>query len=367
MAKTSIKKHIPDSALKVNAGVERVTDVSPDVLKRFLATKKKKMTVDEYVDGILKGDRVTLGKAITLVESSRSQDTEMANKIIDKCLKYSEKSIRIGITGVPGVGKSTFIEEFGTMLTKAGHKVAVLSVDPSSSKSKGSLLGDKTRMVALSADDNAFIRPSPTAGSLGGVNRKSRETIFLCEAAGYDVIIIETVGVGQSETLVHSMTDFFLLLELAGAGDELQGIKKGIMEMADGIVITKADGDNRQKALLAKSEKETALHYSMNADPDWSVPVLISSAVTKEGIDDIWDMIQKHSEIFKKTGRFFENRKEQMKSWFEMMSAELLRIMFFEDKNVQALMRKFTADIYDGKETPVNASKLLIEHFKKGQ
>ncbi|MCL1822527.1 MAG: methylmalonyl Co-A mutase-associated GTPase MeaB, partial [Prolixibacteraceae bacterium] len=247
-----IENHPDYKGLKVNEGIEQPESVSEDSVQRFLKKKRRRHSADEYVEGILGGDITLLSQAVTMVESSKPEHQEVAREIITRCLPHSGKSIRIGITGVPGVGKSTFIESFGRMLTQQGHRLAVLAIDPSSERSKGSILGDKTRMEELAGDPNAYIRPSPSAGSLGGVARKTRETVIVCEAAGFDVICIETVGVGQSETVVHSMTDFFLLLMLAGAGDELQGIKRGIMEMADLVTINKADGGNLEKAEVAR-------------------------------------------------------------------------------------------------------------------
>ncbi|HSH50986.1 MAG TPA: methylmalonyl Co-A mutase-associated GTPase MeaB, partial [Bacteroidales bacterium] len=272
------------SALNVQPGVEQPESINPEVIKKFRKNKKTERSVQEYVDGIINGNRTILGQAITLIESSLPDHHQIAQEIIEKCLPYAGNSIRIGITGVPGVGKSTFIESMGKYITSKGNKLAVLAIDPSSERSKGSILGDKTRMEELATDTNAFIRPSPSAGSLGGVARKTRETIVLCEAAGFNTIFIETVGVGQSETAVHSMVDFFLLLMLAGAGDELQGIKRGIMEMADAIVINKADGGNIQKAELAKNQYQNALHLYPPAPSGWIPKVLTCSSLVKTGI-----------------------------------------------------------------------------------
>ena len=260
--------------LKVNKGVSDMPTVNPYLKKRV---QRKRYTADEYVAGILDGNITILSQAVTLVESSLHEHQEIAQEIIEKCLPHAGKSVRVGITGVPGAGKSTSIDSFGMHLINAGHKLAVLAIDPSSERSKGSILGDKTRMEALSREKNAFIRPSPSAGSLGGVARKTRETIVLCEAAGFDTIFVETVGVGQSETAVHSMVDFFLLIQLAGTGDELQGIKRGIMEMADGIIINKADGDNIKKAELAAAQFRNALHLFPPSDSGWSPKVLTYS------------------------------------------------------------------------------------------
>ena len=264
-----------------------------------------------YIDGVLEGNRRVIAKTITLVESSLTAHQELAKKIIDTLLPYSGRAVRIGITGVPGVGKSAFIESFGMMLLKDEHRIAVLAVDPSSKKSGGSVMGDKTRMERLSVEETAFIRPSPSGGTLGGVARKTRETMIVCEAAGFDVMVVETVGVGQSETTVASMVDFFLVLMLSGAGDELQGIKKGVLELADAIAITKADGDNIEKAKRARKEYETALHLINPSSSNWSPPVVTCSALKLEGVENIWDIVLNHREKLKSTGVFEENRKNQ--------------------------------------------------------
>jgi LAO/AO transport system kinase len=274
------------------------------------------LTVNELAEGILAKKRVVLGQAITLIESQRKEDQENAKQLIEKILPFTGNSIRIGITGAPGVGKSTFIETFGKHLTDSGKKIAVLAIDPSSSKSKGSILGDKTRMENLSRNPNAFIRPTPAGDILGGVANNTRETILLCEAAGFDVIIVETVGVGQSEVTVRSMVDFFLLLMLAGAGDELQGIKKGIMEMADAIVITKADHENISQAQKAKSEYQNALHLFEPAPSGWTPKVITSSAIANIGIDEVWAMIGSYKEKTQMNGYLNKNRGEQDVEWF---------------------------------------------------
>src|SRR6056297_2832095 len=291
-------------ALHVNKGVEQPASINEHALRKFRKRRKPQYTLEQYVDGILNGDRTMLGQAITLIESSRLEHMELAQQIIERCLPYAGKSLRIGITGVPGVGKSTFIEALGTQITTSGHKLAVLAVDPTSERTGGSILGDKTRMEKLAADPRAFIRPSPSGDSLGGVARKTRETIILCEAAGFDTLFIETVGVGQSETSVHSMVDFFLLLMLAGAGDELQGIKRGIMEMADAIIINKAEGDNRQKSLLAKREYENALHLFPPAESGWTPVVRTCSALEKQGIDKVWETIYEYLNFIKNNDYF---------------------------------------------------------------
>ena len=295
------------SALTEREGIEQPMQVNPNLVRR----KRRVLSLDDYVEGILKGDRVILSRAITMIESANPDHFEMAQAIIERCLPHSGNSLRVGITGVPGVGKSTFIESFGTMLTGMGHKLAVLAIDPSSERTKGSILGDKTRMEALSVDPNAFIRPSPSGSTLGGVARKTRESIVLCEAAGFDVILVETVGVGQSETVVKSMVDFFLLLMLAGAGDELQGIKRGIMEMADGLIINKADGDNKAKAVGAQAQYRAALKLFPKNENQWTVPVEICSALEGFAIDKVWKMILQYEALTKSNGYFEKNRTEQ--------------------------------------------------------
>ena len=295
------------SALTEREGIEQPMQVNPNLTRH----KRRVLSLDDYVEGILKGDRVILSRAITMIESANPDHFEMAQAIIERCLPHSGNSLRVGITGVPGVGKSTFIESFGTMLTGMGHKLAVLAIDPSSERTKGSILGDKTRMEALSVDPNAFIRPSPSGSTLGGVARKTRESIVLCEAAGFDVILVETVGVGQSETVVKSMVDFFLLLMLAGAGDELQGIKRGIMEMADGLIINKADGDNKAKAAGAQAQYRAALKLFPKNENQWTVPVEICSALEGFAIDKVWNMILQYEALTKANGYFEKNRTEQ--------------------------------------------------------
>lgn len=300
-----------ESSLKVNEGVEQPEQVNLSAVERFKKNKPRLLSADEYVQGILSGNRTLLSKAITLAESVNPLHYKLAQEVIEKCLPYSGNSIRVGITGVPGVGKSTFIEALGKHLTASGYKLAVLAIDPSSSRTKGSILGDKTRMENLSTDKNAFIRPSPSAGSLGGVARKTNETIILCEAAGFDVVFIETVGVGQSEVTVHSMVDFFLLLMLAGAGDELQGIKRGIMEMADAIYINKSDGDNILKANQAKTEYKNALHLFPPTESGWLPLVGSCSAATKNGIGEVWETIKKFEDFTKANGYFQKKRHTQ--------------------------------------------------------
>lgn len=318
--------------------------------------------------GIRNQDIAALSKAITLIESTKKEHQLLANGIIEACLEQGAKeTLRIGITGVPGVGKSTFIEGFGKMLTQMGKKVAVLTVDPTSSKSKGSILGDKTRMQELVQDPNAYIRPSPSGNSLGGVTRKTRETIILLEAAGYDTIIIETVGVGQSETAVHSMVDFFLLLKLSGAGDELQGIKRGIMEMADAIAINKADGANLQAARMAAVEFTRALHLFPPKENGWSPQVLRCSALEKTGLGEIWETIRSYLEITMKNGYFNTNRQEQNRSWLRQHIEERLKTDFNEDPAIKKILPGMEEKVTQGKISPFHAAQQLLDLYRSGK
>ena len=351
------------SALKVNAG--RQSGIGNDSgFKSYLGRKKKKLTEKDYLEGILSGDRVILGRALSLIESKRSDDNELSKIIVNKCLPSSGNSVRIGITGVPGAGKSTFIEALGLYLLKLGKKIAVMAVDPSSNKTGGSLMGDKTRMEKLSGHSDVFIRPSATSGFLGGVNRATREAIILTEAAGYDVILIETVGVGQSEVLVHSMVDFFLLLQISGAGDELQGIKKGIMEMADAIAVTKADGDNVQKAEICKKQLENALHYTLDYDENWAVPVLTVSSLENKSINEVWEIIKKHSGIMKRNGRFFAKRKNQTAEWMRSTILKNLESDFFNCPKIKEVFSKYQEFVLKGEMSPVTAVEELISIFR---
>ena len=324
---------------------------------------RKRFTLQEYKEGVLSGDRTKLSQAITLAESSLETDLKLASDLVQEILPYTGKSIRIGITGVPGVGKSTFIEAFGQVLVAQGKSVAVLAVDPSSQKSKGSILGDKTRMEKLAGDKRAFIRPSPTGATLGGVSSKTREAMLLCEAAGFDVILIETVGVGQSETAVKSMVDFFLLLMLGGAGDELQGIKKGIMEMADGVVIHKADGENFSSAKKAKSSYENALHLFPLGENNWSTPVMTASSLTKEGLSEIWETIQKYASQMQLSGFWESNRASQRLNWLDENLQFLLGKFFMEHEQVQELLRKNRARVENGELSPLSLARDLITTF----
>jgi len=313
-----------------------------------------------YVQGVLNGDRRLIAKAITLIESSLSAHQRLAQTIIDLLLPYSGKAIRLGITGVPGVGKSTFIESLGTMLIKKGHRVAVLAVDPSSKRSGGSVLADKTRMEKLAVEQRAFIRPSPSGGTLGGVARKTRETMILCEAAGFDVIIVETVGVGQSETAVASMVDFFLVLMIAGAGDELQGIKKGVLELADAVAVNKADGDNVERAEFARKQYETALNFLAPSSPNWTPPVLTCSALGMIDIDVIWENVIKHHTIFTNTGELKANRKKQAVDWMWSLIKEGLKDCFYQNPEVKKNLPETIREVENGTvASTIAASRLL--------
>ncbi len=346
--------------LVVNKGVTQPPSVNPYRVKR---KKSILLTADEYVDGILSGNIVILSRAVTLIESSLPEHADLAQEIIERCLPYSGKSIRVGITGVPGAGKSTSIDAFGMHLLGKGHKLAVLAIDPSSERSKGSILGDKTRMDNLSVAENAFIRPSPSAGSLGGVARKTRETIILCEAAGFDYIFVETVGVGQSEIAVHSMVDFFLLIQLSGTGDELQGIKRGIMEMADGIVINKADGDNIDKAKMAQRQLRNALHLFPLPESGWAPEVLTYSGYYKLGIEAIWNMIDNYIDFVKKSGYFNHKRNEQSKYLMFETINEHLHNNFYSNPAIYELLKKLEYDLLNSKKSSYAAAKEALDAY----
>jgi LAO/AO transport system kinase len=346
-----------ESALTERAGVEQPMQVNPN----FRRQKKSELTVDDYVKGILEGNRTILSRAITMIESENPSHIVMAQDIIERCLPHSGNSLRIGITGVPGVGKSTFIESFGGMLTAQGHKLAVLAIDPSSERTKGSILGDKTRMETLSVDPNAFIRPSPSGSALGGVARKTRESIILCEAAGFDTIIVETVGVGQSETVVKSMVDFFLLLMLAGAGDELQGIKRGIMEMADALVINKADGDNLPKAKGAASQYRAALKLFPKNDNGWDVPVEVCSARECFALDKVWQIIQDFVTLTRGNGSFERTRNEQLINIFYHWIEYTLHNRFYNNESTQARIDELIPKIQSKQISPYKAAAELTE------
>ena len=315
---------------------------------------------DHYIEGVLAGHRRLLSKTITLIESGRDDHKAAAREVVGRLLPRSGKAVRLGITGVPGVGKSTFIESLGMYLIAQGHKVAVLAVDPSSRRSGGRIMADKTRMEQLAVQADAYIRPSPSGGTLGGVARKTRETMIACEAAGFDVMIVETVGVGQSETTVASMVDFFLVLMLAGAGDELQGIKKGVLELADAIAITKADGDNVDKARKARQSYEYALHLLAPASPDWHPPVLTCSALAPEGIDRIWETVQKHRQIFTASGALAANRRQQALAWLQDLLDDGLRERFLRHPGIRQNLPRYQREVVDGRTSPTAAAEALL-------
>ena len=350
------------AGLVVNDGVEQPSNVNPYLKRNRFA--RKQLTANDYVEGILKGNSSILGQAVTLVESTNPAHQVIAQEVIEKCLPYSGNSIRVGISGVPGAGKSTSIDEFGLHILKEhGGKLAVLAIDPSSERTKGSILGDKTRMEKLSVHPDSFIRPSPSAGSLGGVARKTRETIILCEAAGYDKIFVETVGVGQSETACHSMVDFFLLIQLAGTGDELQGIKRGIMEMADGIVINKCDGNNVDKCQLAATQFRNALHLFPMPESGWQPQVLTYSGFYGLGIKEIWDMVYKYVDFAKGNGYFEYRRNEQAKYWMYESSNEQLRNSFFQNKTIEDMLIAEERSVLAGQKTSFIAAKQLLNAY----
>lgn len=349
--------------LTVNKGIEQPSTVNP-LFKGKRFSRQPLLSVSEYIEGILKGDVTILSRAVTLVESVLPEHQAIAQEVIEKSLPYAGNSVRIGISGVPGAGKSTSIDVFGIHVLKDGGKLAVLAIDPSSERSKGSILGDKTRMERLSVHPKAFIRPSPSAGSLGGVARKTRETIVLCEAAGFDKIFVETVGVGQSETAVHSMVDFFLLIQLAGTGDELQGIKRGIMEMADGIVINKADGDNAKKAELAARSYRNALHLFPAPESGWEPKVLTYSGFYELRINEIWDMVWNYVDYVKGNGYFQLRRNEQAKYWMYESINETLRNSFFNNPIIEEQIVKSEQQVLNGEITSFVAAKKLLELYR---
>lgn len=351
--------------LTVNKGISQPASVNP-YLKSQRQARRRQLTVDEYVDGITKGDVTILSQAVTLVESVKPEHQAIAQEVIEKCLPFSGNSIRIGISGVPGAGKSTSIDVFGLHVLEQGGKLAVLAIDPSSERSKGSILGDKTRMEKLAVHPDSFIRPSPSAGSLGGVARKTRETIILCEAAGFDKIFVETVGVGQSETAVHSMVDFFLLIQLAGTGDELQGIKRGIMEMADGIVINKADGSNVEKAKLAASQFRNALHLFPAPESGWTPQVLTYSGFYGIGIKAIWTMVYDFINFVKLNGYFDYRRNEQSKYWMYESINEQLRDSFYNDPVIDGMLAGQEQKVLSGNLTSFVAAKKLLDTYFEG-
>lgn len=352
------------SALNESQSSRSSSNVNSASARKIRAFRKKEWSVEKIFQSILEGDQAALSRAITLIESNQPQHQDKARLLIEQCLPHANKSIRVGITGVPGVGKSTFIETFGTRLADAGKRVAVLAVDPTSTVSGGSILGDKTRMETLVTHENAFIRPSPSGDSLGGVAKKTRETIILCEAAGFDTLLIETVGVGQSETTVHSMTDFFLLLKLAGAGDELQGIKRGIIEMADAIVINKADGENRKPAEKAKSEFERALHLYPAKESGWNPKVLLCSALHQEGIKEVWKMITEFEETVKHNHQFYQKRQQQNRFWLIQTINEHLKSRFYHQPEIRKELENQLKAVEDNEISPFEAAAFLIEKYR---
>lgn len=357
--------HIENSkeykGLTVNDGVKQPPMVNPYLKRRI---QRQQLSVSNYVTGILAGNRTILSQAVTLIESLRPEHHAMAQEVIEKCLPYAGKSIRLGITGVPGAGKSTFIEALGMHLVSDNHKVAVLAIDPSSERSKGSILGDKTRMEQLSSAENAFIRPSPSAGSLGGVARKTRESIVLCEAAGFDTILVETVGVGQSETAMHSMVDFFLLIQLAGTGDELQGIKRGIMEMADGITINKCDGNNIDKANLAKAQFQNALHLFPLPESGWSPQVTTCSAFENINIPEVWKMVTDYVAFTNKNGYFDYKRTQQSKYWMYETIDEYLKTSFYNNPTIEQELKLYEERVNNSEITSFAAANKLLELYR---
>lgn len=362
------KEKNPEFACSVMRGIDSavnsVTDTKyypKEPLRRV--PLRKKLSVEEYVEGVKRGDRMILAKAITLIESNAPKDFDKAQRVLQALLPRTGHSLRIGITGVPGAGKSTFIEAFGQLLCQQGYKVAVLAVDPTSSITGGSILGDKTRMQKLSREPNCFIRPSPSGGTLGGVARKSRETMMLCEAAGCNVILVETVGVGQSETTVRSMVDFFMLVVLTGAGDDLQGIKKGIMELADAIVVNKADGDNLERAKVTQGEYERMVEFIRPATEGWTTHAYRCSALKKTGLLELWAVMREFEKVTKKSGAFENRRKRQIISWVHTMIDEHLHNLFYEDPVIKGRLPEVRAAVLAGVVSPSQAVAELIRTF----
>ncbi|MFI3280972.1 MAG: methylmalonyl Co-A mutase-associated GTPase MeaB [Rikenellaceae bacterium] len=348
-----------DSALTVNEGVADQPIVNPYFVRR----RRRTLSTEEYVAGILEGNITILSQAITLVESANPHHHAQAQEIIEGCLPHSGKSTRVGITGVPGAGKSSFIEAVGNMITSMHHKLAVLAIDPSSERSGGSILGDKTRMESISTNPDVFIRPSPSAGSLGGVARKTRETIVLCEAAGFDIIFIETVGVGQSETAVHSMVDMFMMLQISGAGDELQGIKRGIMEMADMMVVTKADGENRTKADVARSQYQSAMRLFPMPESQCRPTAYICSSVEKTGLEEVWKGVEEFIEKTKGNGYFLSNRHRQLKYWMYETINDTLKSDFYLNPKIEAIIGDYEQRVLETKISSFIAAKELLDKY----
>ncbi|MCF4102094.1 methylmalonyl Co-A mutase-associated GTPase MeaB [Gillisia sp. M10.2A] len=358
-----MSKQPEKSALNKSESTPASPNINPVSINKIKAYRRQQLKGEELSKQLLEGNKTALSLGITLIESNQATHQKEAQKLVETCLPYASKSIRIGITGVPGVGKSTFIEAFGSYLVDLGKKVAVLAVDPTSSVSRGSILGDKTRMEKLVTRKNAFIRPSPSGDSLGGVAKKTRESIILCEAAGFDVILIETVGVGQSETTVHSMTDFFLLLKLAGAGDELQGIKRGIIEMADAIIINKADGENLKAARNARLEFKRALHLYPPKKSSWEPKVLLCSSLNNTGIEEIWDLLKDYFNLTQKNNHFEHNRSEQNKFWMLQTINEHLKNQFYQHPEIKLALKEQLKALDNNEITPFAAAEYLIEKY----
>lgn len=359
------KKNHPENnaeykGLSVNQGVSSAPSINPYGNKK---PKRKNFNSDEFVAGILAGDITMLSQAVTLVESSLSHHQIIAQEVIEKCLPHTGNAVRLGITGVPGAGKSTFIEALGMHLIRSGKKLAVLAIDPSSERSKGSILGDKTRMEELSVAKNAFIRPSPSAGSLGGVARKTRESIILCEAAGFDTIFVETVGVGQSETSVHSMVDFFLLIQLSGTGDELQGIKRGIMEMADGIAINKCDGSNIDKSKVAKTQYQNAMHLFPAPESGWTPQAITCSSIELNGIPEVWEMVEKYMDFVKENRYFDFKRNAQSKYWMYETINDHLKTSFYQNPVIDSLLTEYEKKVTSNEWSSFIAAKKLLDKY----
>ena len=354
-----------NSALSVTAGIEQPPTISDAALQRFLRKRRQQpMTVQDYVNGILQGNRTILSQAITLIESTLPEHVAQAQEIVARCMPYAGRSVRIGITGVPGVGKSTFIESLGMYLvTQAQRKLAVLAIDPSSERSKGSILGDKTRMEMLSVHPQAFIRPSPSAGSLGGVARKTRESIILCEAAGFDTVFVETVGVGQSETSVHAMTDFFLLLMISGAGDELQGIKRGIMEMADLIAINKADGDRKNAAELTRVQYQNALRLFPKTASGWSPTAATCSSIEHTGMAEIWATVERYLQLTQENGFFAKRRNQQATYWMYTYINDYLNLHFYQHPDIKEQLAYYEQQLTSNKMSPFVAADRLVQEY----
>ena len=358
------QQHEWESALQVTGTDQPAVQVNPKALERLMLSRQKLLPLKEYIDGILAGDITILSKAITLVESSLPTHQKLAQEIIAECIPYSGKALRLGITGVPGAGKSTFIEALGMELCRQNKRIAVLAIDPSSQRSKGSILGDKTRMEELSQQRNAYIRPSASAGTLGGVARKTREAIILCEAAGFDTIIVETVGVGQSETAVYSMVDYFLLVLIGGAGDELQGIKRGIMEMADGIVVNKADGDNVNRANRAAAEIRNAVHLFPPSESGQEVKVTTCSATTHFNVPEVWNMVLEHVENIRKSGYLEEKRARQDVQMMLDTIESTLKANFYENDRIKEWLGIVEKNVEEKKISAYEGARRLLEFYE---